>query len=89
MRCKYDSNVEIVEILDKKTIKIRVNERGVGETYACGSACVAITSALYKYGLVDKEVTCVMKGGNLKVRIGDKTYLSGKAKIIYEGEYYV
>lgn len=88
VRDKYDANVEIVEILDEKTIKVEVDERGVGKTQACGSACIAIVSALCREKKVDKEVNCIMNGGNLKVRIDDKAYLSGKAKIIYEGEYY-
>jgi len=88
IRYIYDSNVEVVEILDKNTIKINVNERGVGETLACGSACIAIVSALYKDNLVKDEVVCLMKGGKLKVRIKDKAYLSGKARLVYKGEFY-
>lgn len=90
VRNYYDANVEVVEILDKDCIKFRVNERGVGETLACGSACVAIVSALYNDNLINNEVRCVMKGGTLKVKINDNSVsLIGEANFIFKGEYNV
>lgn len=87
IRSIYDANVEAVERLNRDCIKIRVNERGVGETQACGSACIAIVSALYKDNLVNNEVKCLMKGGTLKVKInGEYTSLIGEANFIFEGE---
>ena len=84
---KYDSNIEKVNIIDKNNIEIRVYERGVGETFACGSACVAVVSALFKDKLVNKKVNCYLKGGLLQVRIkGKYIYLRGNAKKVYKGE---
>ena len=59
----------------------------MGETLACGSACVAIVSALYNDNLVDNEVKCIMKGGFLKVKINDNNVsLIGKVKFVFKGE---
>lgn len=83
----YDSNIEKVNIIDKNNIEIRVHERGVGETLACGSACIAIISTLYKDKLANKKVNCYLKGGLIQVRIkGKYIYLRGNAKKVYKGE---
>lgn len=87
VRNYYDANVERIEILNKDCIKIRVNERGVGETLACGSACIAVVSALYKDNLVNDQVECIMNGGTLKVKIHENSAsLIGKANFIFKGE---
>lgn len=87
VRDSYDANVEVVEILSKDCIRFRVNERGVGETLACGSACIAIVSALYNDNLVNNEVNCILKGGVLKVKINeDSTSLIGEANFVFKGE---
>lgn len=87
VRNYYDANVELVEILNKECIKFRVNERGAGETQACGSACIAIVSALYNDNLVNNEVKCIMKGGNLKVKIHEQSAsLIGTGNFVFRGE---
>lgn len=85
---KYAVNIENVIIKDRSNVEIKVYERGVGFTLACGSGAIAAISALYKDNLVDNEVLCKMDGGYLKVIIDDnKAYLIGDAKLVYKGEY--
>lgn len=81
------TNVEFVEIKNNSTIKVRVWERGVGETLSCGTgACSsAIISNLYKY--TESEMIVDLRGGNLKVKYtGERVLLQGSAEFVYEGE---
>ena len=85
---KYDANIENVIIKDRNNIEIKVYERGVGFTLACGSGAIATVSALYKENLINNDVVCKMDGGYLKVVIKeDKACLIGKANLVYKGEY--
>lgn len=87
IRKKYDCNVESVEIINRDNIKIKVNERGVGETLGCGSGAIAIVSALYKNNLVNNKVHCYMDGGVLTIEVlKDKVKLSGDANLVFKGE---
>ena len=82
------TNVEFVEILDKNNIKVRVWERGVGETLACGTgACAAVVAAGVN-GYTDELVTVQLPGGKLKVEWGkdNHIYMQGTAKTVYKGE---
>jgi len=81
------TNVEFVQIKNESTIKVRVWERGVGETLACGTgACAAaIISNLYKH--TNNELTVELKGGNLKITYsGNRIYLEGSAEFVFEGK---
>ena len=81
------TNVEFVQIKNEQTIKVRVWERGVGETLACGTgACAsAIISNLYKS--TKSELTVELKGGNLKINYdGENVYLKGSAEFVFEGK---
>ena len=81
------TNVEFVEIKNNSTIKVRVWERGVGETLSCGTgACSsAIISNLYKS--TESEVIVELRGGNLKVKYtGERVLLQGSAEFVYEGK---
>lgn len=87
IRKEYDCNVENVEIINRDNIKIKVNERGVGETLGCGSGAIAIVSALYKYNLVNNRVNCCMDGGVLTIEVlKDIVKLSGEANLVFKGE---
>lgn len=84
------TNVEFVEILNRNEIKVRVWERGAGETLACGTgACAAAVSSVIN-DLTEREVSVKLKGGDLKV-IWDETdgrvYMTGPAVHVYDGEY--
>ncbi len=82
------TNVGFMRVLDRSTIDLRVFERGVGETLACGTgACAAVVSGQCE-GLLDEEVTVRLPGGQLVVswRGGDEpVWLTGSAEKISEG----
>lgn len=84
---KYDCNIENVIIHNRNYIEIKVYERGVGYTLACGSGAIATVSALYSDNLVDDNVVCKMDGGYLKVYFMDNNiYLQGKVNLVYRGD---
>ena len=79
-------NVGFMQILDKNEINLRVIERGVGETLACGSgACAAVVYGI-QLGLLGKKVKVHLKGGDAFVEFyRGAVYLSGPGKFVYEG----
>ena len=83
-------NTEFVEIIDEKTLKMRVWERGSGETLACGTgACaVAVASVLNGFCRQNEEIKIHTKGGDLIVKWhkNDNVYLSGNAVKVFDGE---
>ncbi len=81
-------NVEFVQIINTTTLKMRVWERGSGETWSCGTgACAAAVAAILNgYCNKDKQITVKLKGGDLLIKYtDDSVYLSGKAEKVYEG----
>jgi diaminopimelate epimerase len=82
-------NVGYMHIVDPHTIKLRVWERGVGETLACGTgACAAVVAGIRR-GLLQSPVQVIARGGELWVRwAGDQqmALLSGPAVTVFEGE---
>ena len=81
-------NVEFMEIIARDTIKLRVWERGVGETPACGSGACAAVVIGQQQGLLDSKVTVQLPGGDLEVEWqGGATpvYLTGPAIWVYDG----
>jgi diaminopimelate epimerase len=81
------ANIGFMHIRDRSTIDLRVFERGVGETLACGTgSCAAVVSGI-RLGELDEEVTVHMPGGQLVVswRGGDApVWLTGNAELISE-----
>ena len=79
-------NVGFMQILDKNEINLRVIERGVGETLACGSgACAAVMHGI-QLGLLEDKVKVHLKGGDALVEFYcDTVYLSGPGEFVYEG----
>lgn len=82
-------NTEFVQVVDSTHLKMRVWERGSGETLACGTgACAAVVAAVAN-GFCSKgsDVTVRVKGGDLVVHYTDETVtLTGDAKLVYTGE---
>jgi carbamoyl-phosphate synthase large subunit len=81
-------NTEFVEVLDEDTIKIRVWERGSGETMACGTgACAAaVASVLNGYCRKGDNIRVMLNGGELTVKYTDETVLlTGSAENVFEG----
>ena len=81
-------NVGFMEIMDRSRIRLRVFERGVGETQACGTgACAAVAVGVHN-SLLDHAVQVELKGGNLMIRWpGDNKPLlmTGPAQTVYKG----
>lgn len=82
------TNVEFVEIKDPENIKMRVWERGAGETLACGTGACASVVACNLNGLTKRSVNVELLGGNLNVELGEDNhvYMTGPAVTVFEGE---
>ncbi len=83
-------NTEFVKVLDKKTVQMRVWERGTGETLACGTGCCATVVACILNGLTDEKVTVKLLGGEIEIewdREANLVYMTGPAVTVFEGEY--
>jgi len=82
-------NVGFMEILDRAHIRLRVFERGAGETLACGTgACAAVAVGVHN-SLLDHTVQVALKGGNLTIRWqgnGHTLFMTGPAQTVYEGK---
>lgn len=82
-------NVEFITVLNRATLKMRVWERGSGETWSCGTgACAAAVAAVLNgYCPMNEDITVRLKGGDLIIRYtGDTVYMTGNAVKIYDGE---
>ncbi len=82
------ANIEFIEILDDKTVKMRVWERGSGETLACGTGASAVCVACTLNNLVKEkeEITIKLLGGDLKIKYDGDVYMTGPSTTIFEGE---
>ncbi|MBO5046144.1 MAG: carbamoyl-phosphate synthase large subunit [Clostridia bacterium] len=84
------TNVEFIRVVNGSTIKMRVWERGNGETYACGTgaAAAAVACVLNGYCAKDTDITVKVKGGDLIVKYGSdgSVTLTGNVQKIYEGK---
>lgn len=82
------TNVEFVEVLDEKGLKMRVWERGSGETMACGTgACAGVVAGVLK-NLVQRKLTVHLPGGDLKIEYSNKDnhlYMRGPAHEVFKG----
>jgi diaminopimelate epimerase len=82
-------NAGYMQILDRRRIRLRVYERGVGETLACGTgACAAVVAGITR-GLLDSSVDVSLRGGNLLVRWAGETqpvWMTGPAVTVFDGE---
>ncbi len=79
------TNVEFAQIIDRNNIKLRVWERGVGETLSCGTGTTATAIMANKKKFTGNEVDIEVKGGKLKVIFNEKAYLIGSARKVFEG----
>jgi len=83
------ANIGFMQIIDRNTIKLRVFERGVGETKACGTGACAAVVAGQQQGVLDAEVTVHLTGGDLKIHWqgpGHHLMMNGPATHVYEGQ---
>lgn len=82
-------NVGFLQIMSRNKARLRVYERGVGETMACGTgACAAVVSGI-KRGLLDRQVDIELAGGFLNIawQPDDVVYMAGPTATVYEGRF--
>lgn len=83
------TNVEFVQIVDKKNIKVRVWERGVGETLSCGTgACASAVVSILKKN-ADSELFVDLPGGKLEIKynnLKNNVELIGPAEFVFDGK---
>ena len=82
------TNVEFIEALNSSEIKMRVWERGSGETMACGTGAAAAAVASNLKGLTEKNVTVRLAGGDLFIEWAENNhvYMTGPATEVFTGE---
>ena len=81
-------NAGFMEIVDPAHIRLRVYERGAGETLACGTGACAAVAVGRRRGRLDSEVSVLVRGGELRVNWGgpgEHIWLTGPAEIAFEG----
>ena len=79
------TNVEFAEVLGENEVKVRVWERGCGETLACGTGACATVVAGKLLGKLGEKVTVHLLGGDLTVAYGDRLLMNGAAEKVFEG----
>jgi len=82
-------NAGFVQIVGRRHIRLRVHERGAGETLACGTGACAAVAALRARGLLDERVTVNTRGGDLGISWagdGEPVMMTGPAVTVFEGE---
>ena len=84
------TNVEFAQIIGETEIKLRVWERGVGETLACGTGACAVVAAANRLNLTKKRVLVCLPGGNLEIEIlNGSISMTGSAEEIFTGKVYL
>lgn len=82
-------NAEFVQIIDRDHVRMRVWERGTGETLACGTGACATAVACILNGKTNEEVTVHLLGGDLRIqwdRGKNLVYMTGPATTVFDGE---
>lgn len=82
-------NTEFVNVLKDGSLKMRVWERGSGETLACGTGATAVLAAATVCGYADGEADVLLRGGTLHVRwdrAENRLYMTGPAEFVFDGE---
>ena len=82
------TNTEFVQVINRNYVKMRVWERGSGETLACGTGCCATAVACVLNGLTDEKITVEVLGGKLKIewdREKNLVWMTGPATRVFRG----
>ncbi len=82
------TNTEIVQVIDRQTLKMRVWERGAGETLACGTGACAVLVASVLNGVSDRKAAVRLLGGELLIEWDEETnhvFMTGPAVKVFEG----
>ena len=83
-------NVGFAEVVARDRVRLRVYERGVGETLACGSGACAAAAVLIRRERIDRDVAIALPGGELRIRWPSDdapVIMSGPAAFVFEGEW--
>lgn len=86
------TNTEFVEVLSSTRVRMRVWERGAGETLACGTGACAVAVACVLNGYTGRDVEVELKGGTLKIHWDEGSnhvHMTGGAVTVFAGEYYI
>jgi len=82
-------NVEFVQVIDRKNLRMRVWERGAGETLACGTGACAVLVASVLNEICERKASIKLLGGELSIEWSDKdnhVYMTGPAVKVFDGE---
>lgn len=85
-------NTEFVEVLARDRIKMRVWERGAGETLACGTGACAVLVACVLNDLTNRDAIIELKGGNLRIKWDEASnhiFMTGPAVTVFTGQYFL
>jgi diaminopimelate epimerase len=83
------TNVGFMEVVDRGHVRLRVHERGTGETRACGTGACAAVAVGRRHGLLDEKVRVDLPGGRLDIQWsgpGEPIWMTGPAERAFEGE---
>ena len=83
------ANIEFIQIVDRKTLRMRVWERGSGETLACGTGACAALAVAARLGVADDAADVLLTGGTLHIewdRAENLIYMTGPAAFVFDGE---
>ncbi len=83
------ANVGFMQLIDRETFKLRVFERGVGETRACGSGACAAMVAGVQLGILETRATAILRGGELNLEWqgeANPVMMTGETAMVYQGE---
>ena len=80
------TNVSFVQVQNQNELKVRVWERGCGETLACGTGTCAAVAAANRLGKVGNKVAVHVLGGELQVEVTETLFLTGEVEKVFEGK---
>lgn len=83
------ANIEFINVIDDETLKMRVWERGAGETLACGTGACASAVAAILNGYTSRKVKVHLLGGDLSIewnKNNNHVYMTGPATTVFDGE---
>jgi diaminopimelate epimerase len=86
------ANIEFIECIDDKTLKMRVWERGSGETLACGTGACASLVASVLNGKCSRRAQLILLGGALDIEWNETdnhVYMTGNAELVFDGETFI
>lgn len=84
------ANIGFAQVIERGRIRLRVYERGAGETLACGSGACAAVAVLVRRGRVEREVAVSLPGGELRIAWPDdaaQVAMAGPTAFVFEGEW--